>query len=927
MKQTLNLSFLLICLFFVFSCQKDLTATEETNNINQTSCEKLIKQIDIIRSRPSQNDSLSLEIPPDLKEAYEFVFYGKEIFIKNAWKKIPLDDIAVPLKKLREAKPKQNYLMAAKALHLYSNQLIIDNQIRPALDSLNQAQSIIQEFGNQTRQDSIEIAEILNLKVSAYQSIYDKTQSLSLSKKTYDLNMALGRLEEMPTDLTNIGLTFSHAKMLDSSAYYLDLSICAFNYLSSFSDIDLSNYDTLGTYNTQVINSISIGDMFNINGDSLKAAKNYQKGINKAVFIYDELIKKGINTSLMQPFFYITYNLMGLHFKLNAPESSERILFYVNNFVEKFSGLGMEMPPFLNLKVLQFQALAYYRSGQCDKGNEKREALAKIIDSAAPVDQMQAHYVTAIGLKSCETSQDTKRLEEHLSNIDALERLLISSYGEASSQVMRKGTSHYFRDAIQTANEYYKRFQDEKYFEIALQLVDKSKSLTLRQRIYQNMAALNFKGKKRRLLEEEQKILENIKQNKAFPTDYAKFKERLRTSNDLVEQTYFQDRFFRPSSSIQQIRAQLLDKNTALVEYYMIANQGFVYVVTPSDYQLFSFDINEELKQSLEAYMLGSNAKNHRSKNYNESAHLLYKAIFEEVDHWLKQEAKGINQLVISPSKELYHIAFDGLSKSPMDGDNYQDAPFLLQDYIISYQFSTGSQIALNKLKQQKSNQKAALVAFIAASKEASEDNKENFAGCSNDPLPSLYDATISIGASWESKGMKADIKPNATESDFKNYIENKKFDIWQFTMHGCANDQHADDIYLQFFESKADDGQLTIKELSGYYLDAQLAVLSSCNTALGPISEGEGTFSLARTFAYTGCPSVIATTNFVFDKSTAEILEIFYRNLAKGQSKHEALTKAKRTYIDLHPKEHPVHWFPIVCIGDYRPIEGLHLE
>ena len=70
--------------------------------------------------------------------------------------------------------------------------------------------------------------------------------------------------------------------------------------------------------------------------------------------------------------------------------------------------------------------------------------------------------------------------------------------------------------------------------------------------------------------------------------------------------------------------------------------------------------------------------------------------------------------------------------------------------------------------------------------------------------------------------------------------------------------------------------------------------VLSACNTSLGNIKEGEGVFSLARGFFYSGANSVVSSLWNVNDKSTSQIISSFYENLEKGKSKSSALRLAK---------------------------------
>ena len=101
--------------------------------------------------------------------------------------------------------------------------------------------------------------------------------------------------------------------------------------------------------------------------------------------------------------------------------------------------------------------------------------------------------------------------------------------------------------------------------------------------------------------------------------------------------------------------------------------------------------------------------------------------------------------------------------------------------------------------------------------------------------------------------------------------------------------------------------------------LNADLAVLSACNTGIGDVMRGEGIMSLARGFMYAGCPSIVMSLWSVNDEASSSIMEGFYRNLAEGVDKDEALRQAKIAYLDKTGRRdaHPYFWAAHVLIGD----------
>lgn len=80
--------------------------------------------------------------------------------------------------------------------------------------------------------------------------------------------------------------------------------------------------------------------------------------------------------------------------------------------------------------------------------------------------------------------------------------------------------------------------------------------------------------------------------------------------------------------------------------------------------------------------------------------------------------------------------------------------------------------------------------------------------------------------------------------------------------------------------------------------LDADLVVLSACESGLGKDMGGEGLIGLTRAFQYAGARSVLASLWKISDRTTAELMVRFYRHLKEGKPKDEALRAAQMELI-----------------------------
>jgi CHAT domain-containing protein len=142
------------------------------------------------------------------------------------------------------------------------------------------------------------------------------------------------------------------------------------------------------------------------------------------------------------------------------------------------------------------------------------------------------------------------------------------------------------------------------------------------------------------------------------------------------------------------------------------------------------------------------------------------------------------------------------------------------------------------------------------------------------------------------------------------------------------ANNDHPDFSLLAFTEIQdtIENEYLYSGDLYNLRLNADLVVLSACETGLGKMSRGEGILSLARGFAYAGSKSILTTLWSVNDQATAIIVEGFYKHIKAGKSKDEALQLSRLEFLEKTDNKtaHPFLWAPFIMIGDTAPIQGL---
>ncbi|MEW6498145.1 MAG: CHAT domain-containing protein [Cyanobacteriota bacterium] len=114
--------------------------------------------------------------------------------------------------------------------------------------------------------------------------------------------------------------------------------------------------------------------------------------------------------------------------------------------------------------------------------------------------------------------------------------------------------------------------------------------------------------------------------------------------------------------------------------------------------------------------------------------------------------------------------------------------------------------------------------------------------------------------------------------------------------------------------EATRGDGLLTAEEIMNLKLNAELVVLSGCDSGLGRIT-GDGVIGLSRSFIAAGASSVIVSLGYVPDESTAFLMTEFYRNLQQSPDKAQALRNAMLATRKKYPD--PVDWGAFTLIGE----------
>ncbi len=110
-------------------------------------------------------------------------------------------------------------------------------------------------------------------------------------------------------------------------------------------------------------------------------------------------------------------------------------------------------------------------------------------------------------------------------------------------------------------------------------------------------------------------------------------------------------------------------------------------------------------------------------------------------------------------------------------------------------------------------------------------------------------------------------------------------------------------------------DGFLTMSEVMGLKMNAEIVALTACETGVGKNVSGEGVMGMGRAFQFAGCGNVLMSLWSVAEDATVSLSNAFFKNLKEGKESKEAIRLA-RSEIRKNGYEHPFYWSAFILVG-----------
>jgi CHAT domain-containing protein len=119
---------------------------------------------------------------------------------------------------------------------------------------------------------------------------------------------------------------------------------------------------------------------------------------------------------------------------------------------------------------------------------------------------------------------------------------------------------------------------------------------------------------------------------------------------------------------------------------------------------------------------------------------------------------------------------------------------------------------------------------------------------------------------------------------------------------------------------TEEDDGLLTASEAAQLKLNADMVILSACNTAAGDGKAGEALSGLARAFFYAGSRALLASHWYVNSAAAVDLVTMMAAEMAKAKDtgRAEALRRSMMAQVRYGGyRAHPSYWAPFVLVGE----------
>lgn len=382
---------------------------------------------------------------------------------------------------------------------------------------------------------------------------------------------------------------------------------------------------------------------------------------------------------------------------------------------------------------------------------------------------------------------------------------------------------------------------------------------------------------------------------------------------------------------------QRLGDREALVSFIIGKQQSFIQVTRRQGNVVAKINLGESALRDEVSHL--RRALEVQGSAINEfdlvAAHQLYQRLFGQVE----QQLKDVDHLIVAASGPLASLPFALLVTGTPRASDYVNAQWLGQRFAVTHTPSLQAFYALRGAKSRNAASKM-MLAFADPVFEGKRTAQEGASlPCLPDgpmnsstlralsPLPDTAQEVQAVARVFGTETSTVFLRAQASEENFEKQSL-QDYRVLYFATHGLLPGelkcQAEPGLVLtppvQQAQNKNQDGLLAASEIAALKLNAELVVLSACNTAgSGGKFGGEALSGLAESFFFAGARSLVVSHWQVPSAATTKLMTGMFNklgpDLAGGAS--PALKAAQATLIADKTTAHPFFWAAFVVVGD----------
>jgi len=590
---------------------------------------------------------------------------------------------------------------------------------------------------------------------------------------------------------------------------------------------------------------------------------------------------------------------------------------------------------------------AYFSMGRLDDASKSsQQALTYVRE---PNEQARALASLANVLRQQGHLDEARRFLELALDIDEAMRLRVP--GADLRALAFQGAERRYGSYIALLMQIAKEKEEPNASRLALEAVERSRSRALLDGVRGSFEPATREGNDS-ITERERELLAEVRKL-ALQTDLGGGPEQtvsvrlaeLRRLRSLLTDNAQPSAGVAPIAlPVDEIEGYFSKDDVLLLEYFLGEERSYVWAVGGGRFEVHELSpervIEERIRRTFELLtvrQVESQESLHEQASRNRESDLEF---FRETLS-LSRELLGsisdidrFSRLVIVSNGALNYFPIGVLAHPQRSGDSAENYVPLITTHEVLRAPSVTSMVAMAFRAEGRSPK--SLIAILAdpvftaddprvhsGGRSASRDRQETIStmeanlrgsGRTLASLPRLL-------ASREELSSIANLAPRAatTATDFMadrataERLLRESYRVVHFATHGVLNDRYPElsGIVMSLVDDQGQprDGFLRVQDIYGIRIEADLVVLSACESALGHVLKGEGITGLVTAMMHAGAGSVVASKWKVDDLATRQLMEEFYRGLfltgldsaAALRAAQVSLWKRKRTHAPFY--------------------------